>query len=228
MTTDSSAKFRSPYRDINLVTLRELCDVHPWTLGEMCRHVGVDQSVLSMVFSGKRPLPTSIAKQFLGLLGMQVDGSLDIDHAFVFAEKRSNENTLNALLDRMYPEKAGVVWLRRDGIASGNQSRVDGSPDVWALYDGRIASVIHGTGGSVTQKWKGSEAWTLKDFDTPPKLLSTDELPSKVEILKAFAYSKFPSQLTWNDVSKAAERRKLNPYDVLKLISTHHPLTDDA
>lgn len=226
MKAETSAKFRSPYRDIDLGLLRQLCDVHPWTLKELCRVVGIEQAVLSMVFAGKRPLPARIAKEFLSLLGMQLDGSFDIEHAFVFAEKRFHESTLNVLLDRMYPEQPGIVWLSSDGSSLEGQSHLDGNTNVWALFDGRIASVIHGIGGSVTQTWKGVEAWTLKDFDSPKKLVLTAELPSKLDVLKAFANSKFPIQLTWDDVSKAAVRRKLNPYDVLKLISTHHPLAD--
>ena len=183
--------------------------------------MGVDQSVLSMVFSGKRPLPTSIAKEFLGLLGMHVDNTFDIEHAFVFVEKRSNEATLNELLTRMYPEKPGIVWLRHKGTTSGHQSRADVSGDVWALFDGRIACVIHGNEGTVTQSWKGTEASTLKDLDASPKILSTKDLPEKVDVLKAFAKSKFPVQTTWDDVSQAALRKKLTAYDVLQMISVH-------
>lgn len=218
MSTDSSARFRSPYRDIDLVTLRQLCDVHPWTLGEMSRHVGVDQSVLSMVFSGKRPLPTSIAKEFLDLLGLQIANTFDIDHAFVFVEKRSNEATLNELLTRMYQEKPGIVWLRHKRNGSEDQSNVAGSGDVWALFDGRIACVIHGNGGAVTQAWKGTEVSTLKDFDASPELLSIKDLPGKIDVLKAFAKSKFPIQTTWDDVSQAALRKNLTAYDVLQMI----------
>ncbi len=203
------------------MTLRQLCDVHPWTLGEMSRHMGVDQSVLSMVFSGKRPLPTSIAKEFLGLLGMQIDNTFDIEHAFVFVEKRSNEVTLNELLSRMYPEKPGIVWLRHKRNGSEDQSSAEEINEVWALFDGRIACVIHGNGGKVTQSWKGTEASTLKDFDASPTLLATKDLPEKVDVLKAFAKSKFPIQTTWDDVSQAALRKKLTAYDVLQMISAH-------
>jgi hypothetical protein len=184
--------------------------------------VGVDQSVLSMVFSGKRPLPTSIAKEFLGLLGMHTDNTFDINHAFVFVEKRSNDATLNELLVRMYPEKPGIVWLRHKRNGSEDQSNAAGSGDIWALFDGRIACVIHGNGGAVTQAWKGTEVSTLKDFDSSPKLLLTKDLPEKIDVLKAFAKSKFPVQANWEDVSQAALRKNLTAYDVLQMISAHN------
>lgn len=183
--------------------------------------MGVDQSVLSMVFSGKRPLPTSIAKEFLGLLGMQIDNTFDIEHAFVFVEKRSNEATLNELLERMYPEKPGIVWLQQKGAESEDQSSSSSRGDIWAHFDGRIACVIHGNGGKVTQSWMGTEASTLKDLDASKRLLSTKDLPGKIDVLKAFAKSKFPIQTNWDDVSQAALRKNLTAYDVLQMIAAH-------
>jgi hypothetical protein len=47
-------------------------------------------------------------------------------------------------------------------------------------------------------------------------------LPEKIDVLKAFAKSKFPVQANWEDVSQAALRKNLTAYDVLQMISAHN------
>ena len=79
----------------------------------------------------------------------------------------------------------------------------------------------------MTQSWMGTEASTLKDLDASKRLLSTKDLPGKIDVLKAFAKSKFPIQTTWDDVSQLALRENLTAYDVLQLISTRRQTRED-
>lgn len=222
--TDAKPKiFRSPYRDIDLTTLRLLCDLHPWSLGDLCKHVDIEQSVLSMVFAGHRPLPARVARKFLQLIGMRLDGSLDPEHGFVLVEKPGREKELDGLLSQMFPEKAGVVLLSGAVAESGEPSGRGTVKAGRAFFDGRFAAVVHGGNGLASISWEANDLYTLKDYRTPEVLLSTDSLPSKLDILKSFAGSKFPMKVNWEDVITAAALRKIEPHAVLQWMTTNYP-----
>ena len=163
-------------------------------------------------------MPARVVEPFLGLVGMQLKGSLDPGHGFVFLEKPGHEKTLLAILQRMYPKKAGIVWLIQGPSPIGVQKPESIATDVWAMFDGIFACVVHGTGGPVTQEWKGPELGTLKNLDPPRGLVSTEALPTKLDILRAFPSSKFSFELNWNDVAAAAKRKMMSPGDVVQLI----------
>ncbi len=224
MTSINTKNFRSPYRDIDLKMLRLLCDLHPWSLGELCKSVDLEQSALSMVFSGKRPLPIRIAKRFLQQIGMREDGSLDPDHGFVFVEKPGLESDLVALFARMYPEKAGVVFLNSAAANAVETSQGTAIKVGRAFFDGNFAAILHGGGVASPVTWGSSERISLKDYKTPEVLLSTATLPTKIDILKAFAGSKFLFEATWEDVLSAGRLRNVEPKDVLTWITVNYPV----
>lgn len=217
MTNSDPKKYRSPYRDIDLATLRSLCDLHPWSFRKLAERVGIEPNVLSMVFSGDRPLPGRIAKDFLQLVGMRLDGSLDPEHAFVFVERPGREKELDDLLARIYPKKAGVARLNGTIMVADARSKRVSTKVGRAFFDGRFAVVVHGGDGLASVAWEAQEQYTMKDYATPDVLLSTTLLPTKRDILKAFAESKFPMQVTWDDVLAAFRARRIEPAVALEL-----------
>jgi len=224
MACINKKNFRSPYRDIDLKMFRLLCSLHPWTLGELCKQVGLKQSVLSMVFAGKRPLPFRIAKQFLQQVGMREDGTLDSDHGFVFMEKPGLEQELSALLTKMYPEKAGVVFLNSSAINTGEELQDCQIKIGRAFFDGNFAAVLHGSGVALTIAWGLSDHSVLLDYKTPEILLSMTMLPNKIDILKAFVGSKFLFEITWEEVVSVGRLRNVKPKDVLTWITANYPI----
>lgn len=221
MINQNQTKFRSPYREIEVSLLKTLCDLHPWTLRELSDYVGMGPSVLSNVFAGQRPIPSQYAKEFLKLIGLNADGSLDFAHGFVLIERAGREAQLAELLLRLFPNSdAGVVLLRSASISTnegGGRSKVKFGK---AYFDGKCAVVVHTKNAPVALNPGKNEHFHLVEVDSLDVLLSTDPLPTKLDILKAFAGSKFVSQLTWADVQSIAEKKGISPADVVDHLKT--------
>lgn len=211
-------KYRSPMRAIDLRLLRQLCELHPWSLRELGLQVGMAQSTLSNVLAGQRPLPTRVAEKFLSVVGMRADGSLDANHGFVFVERVGREADLDGLLKRMFPEAPGALHLSRPATPIGAEAGAQSAAFGRALFDGRFAAVIH---DSITQKDPTSVGdLLLHDTRDEHGLLSLNPLPSKLQILKAFAGGQFARVVTWDEVKLVAESRGMTALDVLNLIDT--------
>lgn len=215
----NTSKFRSPYRDIDLSLLRLLAGLHPWPLRELCHHVGMDRSVLTNVFSGQRPLPTRVAPGFLGLIGMRPDGTLDPSFGFVFVEHPAKSEELIELLARIFPKGAGVGAVR---LSIKHETQTEGIRGEFetgiALYDGRFAVVVQGESSATASFASPESTVQMHDFDTPHVLLSADPLPTKYDIVKAFAGGKFAVQASWDDVRSACDLKGLSPQDVLQMV----------
>lgn len=221
MNNPNPSKFRSPYREVDVSLLKTLCDLHPWTLRELSDHVGMGPSVLSNVFAGQRPLPSQYAKEFLKLIGMNADGTLDSDHGFVLIERVGREAQLADLLLRLFPNNdAGVVLLRSAATSTvdgGARSKVKFGR---AYFNGKCALVVHSKNAPTGPLSSENDRFKLVEVDSLDVLLSTDRLPTKLDIVKAFAGSKFVFQLTWADFLIIAEKKGLTPADLVGYLNT--------
>jgi hypothetical protein len=181
----------------------------------------MDPSILSNVFSGRRPLPTRYSKDFLESIGLNSDNTFNLSHAFIFVEKQGHERELSNLLNKIYPDKAGVVLLyspiTKDNISGEDTSfRIAGR----AFFDGRITTVVHGGDGLATKGWETKTEYALKDYNTAHVLLSIDRLPNKLDILMAFKDSKYSTAVTWQDVQIESLKRNLTPGDLLEWVTS--------
>ena len=233
MTKTNPKKFRSPYRDVDLTILKLLCDLHPWSRRDICRHVGMEPSILSNVFAGQRPLPTSFAKDFLEFVGLRMDGTLDPDHGFVLAVRPGLESDVRGVIDRMFPDGAAIVLLSSaqdsgaestsvDTDVGATQAKVDtdvGSIQAEvgvAFWDGIYICVVQGDATFTAAYSASNDRWKLRDYKSPHVLLSIHPLPTKLDILKAFAGAKFKAELKWDDAIKVCENKGLTPEDVIE------------
>lgn len=213
------SKFRSPYRDIDLKLLRELCNLHPWTMMEICQYVGIGRSVLTNVFSGQRPIPTRVAQKFLDFVGMQPDGSLDREHAFILQERPGNEEALADLFKRIFPtNRAGSVKLIAPGVTeSGEQDPLKPRSGT-AYFDGQFAAVVHGI-NKVEPASHSDEKWKMIDVSSSDILLSKHPLPTKLDVLRKVSVADFQIQITWDQVILASKAKGLDASDVLQFIN---------
>lgn len=221
MNNPNPTKFRSPYREVDVSLLKTLCDLHPWTLRELSDYVGMGPSVLSNVFAGQRPLPSQYAREFLKLIGMNPDGTIDSDHGFVLIERVGREAQLADLLLRLFPSKdAGVVLLRSAATSTtdgGARSKVKFGK---AYFNGQCAAVVHSKNTSTGIFPGGEDRFQLVEVDSLDILLSTDPLPTKLDIVKAFAGSKFVCRLTWADLQIIAEKKGVTPNHLAEHLNT--------
>lgn len=186
---------------------------------EICEHVGIGRSVLTNVFSGQRPIPTRVAQKFLDFVGMQADGSLNPDHAFIVQERSGNEDEILELMSKIFPKNAaGSVQLLAPGIAS------DGEPDVLkprhgvAYFDGQFAVVVHST-KKAEPSVRLDDQWKMIDVDSSDVLLSINPLPCKMDVLKTVSVADFQIKITWEQVIAAGEAKGMDAAQVLQLIN---------
>ena len=225
MNTPISTSFRSPLRSIDLTLLKSLCEFHPWPLKDLCKSVDMDPSILSNVFSGRRPLPTRYAKDFLEFIGLNSDSTFNMRHAFVLVEKQGRESDLSTLLNRIYPERAGVVLLSSTTAESDSSIETKSFHTAGrAFFDGKIATVVHGGEGLSTRQWETRPEFAFKDYETASVLLSINPLPTKLDVLKAFTGSKSAREVTWQDVHNASLQRNLTPSDLLEWVTSKHSI----
>lgn len=213
MTATETKRFRSTFHELDLKLLRLLCDMHPLPMVELCKIVDLEPTVLYMVLAGKRPLPGRVAREFLALMGMKEDGTLDPGHGFILKEKPGRETELRQLHDLLFAETPAVCRLT---MAVPDPAKPGKPPTIktgYALYQGKFVAVLHpGPGQSKLVK---SEHVVARYLEAPEKLLSTTDLPAKIDILKAFAGSKIAIDPTWDEVIQDAKHKNVEPRDVM-------------
>ena len=203
-----SQKFRSTFHGIDLKLLRMLCDLHPWSMAELCKEVDMEPSVLSMVLSGKRPLPTRVARQFLVFMGMKEDGSLDPTHGFILKAKAGRAAQLQEVENLLFPEAPGKCLVTMLVPDPENPDKPPTQKSAFVLYFGNFIAVLHVALGS--PDWlRESEIVAARYYAAPEVLLSLEKLPNKLDMLKAFAGSEIGISPTWEDVIEESRRRNV-------------------
>jgi len=187
---------------------------------EICEFVGIGRSVLTNVFSGQRPIPTRVAQKFLDFVGMQSDGSLNPDHAFIVQERAGNEEEISALMAKIYPNNvAGAVKLIAPGVtANGEPDPLKPKHGV-AYFDGQFAVVVHNT-NKVEPAVELDDQWKMVDIGSSDVLLSTSPLPTKLDVLKTVSVADFQIKITWDQVIAAGEAKGMDASHVLQLINS--------
>lgn len=211
----------SPLRTLDTGLVKALCELHPWDSKVLCEKSGLDPTVLSHFFAGRRPLPMRVAGKFLSLLGLRVDGSIDTDHCFVLKEQVGNEALLKSCMTWLFPNGGKIIHLNNEWINCGKAHLLfEDIRHGVACFDGRIAAVIHGNPMCQSPQFSGH--WELRDYDNrADRLLSLAELPTKANVAFEFAHSQFVPETTWEDVQRYAETAGLTPYDTLGLMKLH-------
>jgi hypothetical protein len=217
-------KYRSPFHGIDLKLLGMLCHVHPWSMAELCRAVDMETSVLSMVLAGKRPLPSRVARKFLALMGMKEDGALDPSHGYLLKERAGREAELQEVHDRLFPEAPAVCHLKISVPDPLYPTRRPTVKTGVVLFQGNFLAVVHAATGGASFAWSETGERVVTWYhEAPEKLLSLTELPTKVDMLRAFAGSKIEIGPTWEEVVRVAKGRFVEPRDAMNWIKSNFP-----
>ena len=89
--------------------IRELCDLHPWDMGQLCEAVALNKSAFSNFLTGRRPLPEKFAPQFLRQIGLTIKGEMDPRHCFYFAVGPGRQDFAGKWISRLFP-RGGDMW----------------------------------------------------------------------------------------------------------------------
>lgn len=191
-------------------------------MAELCRAVGMETSVLSMVLAGKRPLPSRVARPFLALVGMKDDGALDPSHGYLLKDRPGREAELQHVQDRLFAETPAVCHLKTAVSDPMYPTRRPTEKTGVVLFQGNFLAVIHATAGSTSSRWSETNARVVTWYhEAPEKLLSLTELPTKVDMLTAFAGSKIEIGPSWDEVIREAKRRNVEPRVAMNWVETN-------
>ena len=214
----------SPLSNLDRDLVKVLCDVHPWGLKELCEKVGLDNTVLSHFFAGRRPLPSKVAVSFLRQIGLRSDGKFDAEYCFVFKPPLGMEARLAQLISLIFPKGGRRIALINEFITYGKAKsyRLDETVG-YALFDGITAAVIHINDSSDVKlilpgKWK-----SVSNDAAGDALLSLDDLPKKSDVMVWFvAEGSDAPEINWGSVETEARTKGLTPSDVLQMIKSSH------
>ena len=109
MIQETSNRRLSRMADLDRQIVRELCDLHPFEMGQLCDNVGLNKSAFSNFLTGRRHLPEKFAAQFLRQIGLTVRGEIDPRHCFYFAVRPGLQDLAAKWISKLFPS-GGDMW----------------------------------------------------------------------------------------------------------------------
>ena len=109
MIQETSNRRVSRMADLDRQIVRELCDLHPFEMGQLCDNVGLNKSAFSNFLTGRRHLPEKFAAQFLRQIGLTVRGEIDPRHCFYFAVRPGLQDLAAKWISKLFPS-GGDMW----------------------------------------------------------------------------------------------------------------------
>lgn len=220
MRNEASDRRVSRIAELDRDAIRQLCDLHPWGLGRLCRNVGLDRTVLSHFFSGRRPLPQKYAPEFLRQIGLTVKGEIDQRHCFYIAVAPGLEDIAAAWIKRLFPTGGERVTLCE--YVEGSDDHGDPIQEKWdlgwALSGGGIAAVVKDAVHFGDMSWM---AGIWRDHGAVPyaqDLLSVEHLASKTDVIAAVQSIPTTPDLSWAEIKSVASEAGLDANDVLQIL----------
>jgi len=208
---------------LDRVAVRELCDLHPWDLGRLCEAAGVDRTVLSHFFAGRRPLPQRVAVGFLRQLGMHASGDLDPQHGFFFYVRPGYSELAAKWVERLFP--GGGKRLEISNDLEVDESGSDPAPSKRGvlLVDGNFAAVVQDAAAREGSEWIRGTWEDIGHEDEAGALLDHDHLPSRAVIAAAVQGVPTFERYVWDDpdwdqVKREAIRQGRGAREVLTLL----------
>lgn len=208
---------------LDRVAVRELCDLHPWELGRLCAAGGLDRTVLSHFFAGRRPIPQRVAVGFLSQLGMRVSGELDPQHAFFFYVRPGYSELAGRWIERLFPGGGTRLAISNDMELQAAGSSPAASKRGVVLFDGNHAAVVQDQDAGDVCGWMHGAWDDIGHDDRAGALLDHDHLPSKAAVAAAVQGVPTFERYVWNDpdwdeVKQEAIRQGCGAREVLSLL----------
>ncbi len=208
---------------LDRVAVRELCDLHPWELGRLCAAGGLDRTVLSHFFAGRRPIPQRVAVGFLSQLGMRVSGELDPQHAFFFYVRPGYSELAGRWIERLFPGGGTRLAISNDMELQAAGSSPAASKRGVVLFDGNHAAVVQDQDAGDVCGWMRGAWDDIGHDDRAGALLDHDHLPSKAAVAAAVQGVPTFERYVWNDpdwdeVKQEAIRQGCGAREVLSLL----------
>ena len=224
MTQEISNRRLSRMADLDRQIVRELCDLHPFEMGQLCDNVGLNKSAFSNFLTGRRHLPEKFAAQFLRQIGLTVRGEIDPRHCFYFAVRPGLQDLAAKWISKLFPS-GGDMWKinsHKQYLAGEDEVEFEVVElGVVLLNDDNVAVIrddVHF--GDVS--WIPGNWTNAGQLPAGSRLLSTATLPTR-KLLSTVMKASEPKvpETSWAEVQAHAEKGGLTADDMMNyLINT--------
>lgn len=207
--------------DLDRAAVKDLCDLHPYELGHLCASIGLDKTVLSNFFAGRRPFPQKLAPLFLRQIGLTVAGEIDDRHCFVFQLQAGMQDLAVAWLKRLFPDGGRRIELSNTTGVHEHPQRQQAFGV--ALFDDHIAAVVRDDIHFGDYSWLPGE-WELWGHDdAADALLSLVNLPAKADVIAAMNAVPQYDEVVWANIKEGAMAAGLSADAVLVILKQEVP-----
>ncbi|ABM39732.1 hypothetical protein [Polaromonas naphthalenivorans] len=207
----------SPIADLDREQIKELCELHPLEMGQLCAKVGLNKSVLSNFLAGRRPFPQKFAPTFLRQIGLNVKGEIDPRHCFYLTVGPGLEDLAAKWIKRLFPLGGTmcIVYknMRSDDPEEG-EYRVEAGV---ALTGGELVAVVRDDVNFGDFAWIPG-VWETGNSINADDLLDVTRLPAKKDVLAAMASVPTYDNMIWGEVQRVAEAAGLTGDEVLRIV----------
>ncbi len=217
MNEKSSNRRVSPIADLDREQIKELCDLHPLDMGQLCEKVGLNKSVLSNFLSGRRPFPQKFAPTFLRQIGLNVKGEVDPRHCFYLTVGPGLEDLAAKWIKRLFP-LGGTMCVVYKNLHSDDPEEGEYRAEAGvALAGGELVAVVRddvnfGDFAWIPGVWESGNSLNAND------VLNVARLPAKKEVLAAMASVPTYDNMIWGEVQRVAEAAGLTGDEVLRIV----------
>ena len=217
----SSNRRGSRLTELDREVVRELCDLHPWDMGQLCEKVGLNKSAFSNFLTGRRYLPQKHAAQFLRQLGLSVTGEVDNRHCFYFVVGPGLQELALKWIEKLFPQGGKLFTLAQGALSlegAGGPGRDRPLLGVVLLSLDAVAvvrdKVNFGDFAWITGNWERSGH--LLDAQA---LLDEHHLSDKSAVYAAIDGAPADDPQVWADIQRAAQNAGLSGGQVLELVN---------
>ena len=198
--------------------IRELCDLHPWDMGQLCEAVALNKSAFSNFLTGQRPLPEKFAPQFLRQIGLTIKGEMDPRHCFYFAVRPGLQDLAAKWISKLFPS-GGDMWKinsHKQYLAGEDEVEFEVVElGVVLLNDANVAVIrddVHF--GDVS--WIPGNWTNAGQLPAGTRLLSTATLPTR-KLISTVMEASEPAdpEASWVEVQAYAEKAGFTAQEVM-------------
>ena len=225
MIQETSNRRLSRMADLDRQIVRELCDLHPFEMGQLCDNVGLNKSAFSNFLTGRRHLPEKFAAQFLRQIGLTVRGEIDARHCFYFAVRPGLQDLAAKWISKLFPS-GGDMWKinsHKQYLAGEDEVEFEVVElGVVLLNDDNVAVIrddVHF--GDVS--WIPGNWTNAGQLPAGTRLLSTATLPTR-KLLSTVMKASEPKvpETSWAEVQAYAEKGGLTADDMMNYLLNIH------
>ena len=225
MTQRNSNRRVSRMADLDRQIVRELCDLHPFEMGQLCDNVGLNKSAFSNFLTGRRHLPEKFAPQFLRQIGLTVRGEVDPWHCFYFAVRPGLQDLTAKWISKLF-QSGGDMWKinsRKQYLVGEDEVEFEVVElGVVLLNDDNVAVIrddVHF--GDVS--WIPGNWTNAGQLPAGTRLLSTATLPTR-KLISTVMKASEPKVLetSWAEVQAYAEKGGLTADDMINYLINIH------